>query len=477
MLSLRPYQSLALAEVRAEFARKRRRVLLVSPTGSGKTVAFAAIVKGATDRGQQTLILAHRAELIDQISAALDQFGIKHSFIAAGYPYQQWAPVHVASVQTVVRRLGKIAYPTFIVCDEAHHILAATYRQILAAFPHAKLLGVTATPRRASGDGLGEVFESMVLGPSVAELISAGYLSPFKCYGPPTINTAGLHVRAGEFIQSEVAAVVDKPSVMGDAIAHYRKLSDGKPAVVFCYSIEHSQATAAAFREAGYKFEHIDGGFDREARRQIITDFRSGRVTGLCSVDLVGEGFDVPGIHCGILLRPTASEGLYLQQVGRVLRPAGGKDCAVVMDHAGNAARFGLPDEERGWSLDGATKRAKSAKPKLSVRICPQCWAAQSSQRQTCVECDAQFPLKPREVAEVAGELVEIQRRQARREQGRAQTLEELIAQHIARGGNPYTARARAQHILNGRRKKNHDTQETTQQTEPRPTATAGGVF
>lgn len=266
----------------------------------------------------------------------------------------------------------------------------------------------------------------MVEGPAVSQLIHAGYLSDFKIYGPPTVNADGLHVRAGEFIQSEVAALIDKPAVMGDAIAHYRNLADGKPAVAFCYSVEHSQATAAAFREAGYKFEHVDGRFGREARLTVVGDFKAGRITGLCSCDLVSEGFDVPRIHCGILLRPTASESLYLQQIGRCLRTDTGKDRATIIDHVGNASRHGLPDEDRDWSLEGREKRAGKAKAAASVRICPQCFAAQRP-RANCYACGFEFPVEAREVAHVEGTLVEIQRRQARREQGSAQTLESLI--------------------------------------------------
>lgn len=445
----RPYQTMAIDEIAAEYRQKHQRVLLVMPTGSGKTWVFARVTQGAVAKGQQTLILAHRVELIEQISAALTQFDIEHGFIAAGYPRTYTAPVQVASVQTVVRRLDKIKPPTFIVCDEAHHILAATYRKILDAFPSAKVLGVTATPRRASGEGLGEVFGSMVEGPTVAQLINSGYLSPFKIYGPPTVATDGLHIRAGEFIQAEVAAVVDKPTVMGDAIAHYRKLADGQPAVVFCYSVEHSRQTAEAFRAAGYKFEHIDGGFEREQRKSIVGDFKTRRITGLCSCDLVSEGFDVPGIHCGILLRPTASESLFLQQVGRVLRIAPDKRQAIIIDHVGNARRHGLPDEDRNWSLEGEAKRARNSPAKISVRICPQCFAANRSIRQTCIECGTPFPVDPREVAHVEGELVEIQRRQARTQQGRAQSLEDLIALGKERG---YTNPAFwARKVLEGR--------------------------
>lgn len=451
MIQLHDNQRIDVERIRSAYRTGAKRVLLVRPTGSGKTVIFSYVTANATQKMQQTLILAHRVELLEQISAALNKFNVPHGFIAAGYPYHRDRPVHVASVQTLVRRLDQVPVPTFIVCDEAHHMVSGnTWGKVIGQYPAARVLGVTATPRRASGEGLGQVFDSMVLGPSVRELIDQGFLSDFKIYGPPTVDTSGLHVRAGEFIQQEVSRVMDKPSVFGDAIAHYRKLADGKPAVVFCYSVDHSRATAKAFRDAGYKFEHIDGGTDNDIRKAIVGDFKERRIQGLCSCDLISEGFDAPGIEVGILLRPTASEGLYLQQVGRCLRISAGKHSSIVIDHVGNATRHGLPDEDRDWSLEGKEKRAKK-QAGLSVRVCPNCFAAQSSLRRTCVECKAEFPIEAREVAEIEGELVEIQRREARRSQGQAQTLEALIEIGKQRGyANPHFW---AKRVFEGRRK------------------------
>lgn len=427
MIQLHDNQRIDVERIRSAYRSGAKRVLLVRPTGSGKTIIFSYVTSNATQKMQQTLILAHRVELVEQISAALKQFDVPHGYIAAGYPYNRNMPVHVASVQTLVRRFDSVPTPTFIVCDEAHHMVGGnTWGKVAKQYPAARILGVTATPRRASGEGLGEVFDRMVIGPSVRELIDTGYLSEFKIYGPPTVDTSGLHVRAGEFVQAEVGRVMDKPSVFGDAIAHYRKLADGKPAVAFCYSVEHSKATAKAFRDAGYRFEHIDGGTNNEIRKSIVEDFRLGRIQGLCSCDLISEGFDAPGIEVGILLRPTASEGLYLQQVGRCLRVSSNKRLALVIDHVGNATRHGLPDEDRDWSLEGKKKREKKQSG-ISVRICPNCFAAQNSLRRSCIECRFEFPIEAREVAEIEGELVEIQRRQERKAQGQAQTLEQLI--------------------------------------------------
>jgi superfamily II DNA or RNA helicase len=279
------------------------------------------------------------------------------------------------------------------------------------------------------GEALGDIFDTMILGPDVADLTAAGYLVPARIFAPPTISTEGLHVRAGDYIQAEVAAVMDKPHVVGDAIAHYRKHADGKQAVCFCYSVEHSKFMARAFIEAGYSAAHLDGSLDRDLRRSMIADFRTGAISILCSVDVIGEGLDIPGIECGILLRPTASLVVAMQQIGRLLRPAPGKREAIILDHARITETHGFPDEERDWTLAGRDVRKRKASDKpLPVRVCPSCFAAQRP-APVCKICNEPFPVQAREVAEVEGELQEIDpvKLAARREKGKARTLEQLL--------------------------------------------------
>lgn len=438
-------------------------MLGVAPTGFGKTVVFSYIAQHAQARGNRVMILAHRQELLDQISTSLQRFNVPHGFIAAGYPGHSRAMVQVGSTPTVVRRTTQVATPDLIVVDEAHHATPKnTLGQVLAAFPRARVLGVTATPVRLSGEGMGEVFDRMVLGPSTADLIDAGRLSPVRVYAPPGIDTSGLHMRGGDYAVNELVAAADKPTITGDAVDHYRRLAHGKRAVAFCISVDHAQHVADAFCSAGYSAVRIDGRMDRHERRRIVEAFRQGDIGVLTSCDLISEGFDLPAIEVGISLRPTASTGLWLQQVGRCLRIAPGKGDALILDHAGNTLRHGLPTEPREWSLDGREERrtrTKAERP-VSVRICSVCFSASRAGVSVCGSCGHPFPVQARKVASVDGELQEItaariltpEQRRAKQEQGAAQSLQALIDLARMRG---YKAPERwAQYVYEGRQAK-----------------------
>ncbi|NDF41803.1 MAG: helicase, partial [Actinobacteria bacterium] len=234
-LTLRPYQHQAISELRASYREGARAPLLVLPTGAGKTVVFSAVSAGAAARGRHVLILVHRRELITQASAKLAGAGVDHGIIAAGFPASD-QPVQVASVQTLARRLSSISWsPDLIVIDEAHHAVAGTWSAALSRWPNAYRLGVTATPVRQDGRGLGAVFDSLVLGPSVSELIAGTFLTPARIYAPPPIaDLAGLKARAGDYRPEEAAERMDRPIVTGDAISHYQRLCNHKRAIVFC---------------------------------------------------------------------------------------------------------------------------------------------------------------------------------------------------------------------------------------------------
>jgi superfamily II DNA or RNA helicase len=396
------------------------------PTGAGKTQVFTYITAAMSQRGRRVTILVHRRELIAQASRKLTQAGVTHGIIAAGTPPTN-APIQVASVQTLVRRLEETPAPDLIIIDEAHHAAAGSWGKILDHWPDALRLGVTATPARLDGRGLRDNFDVIVHGPTVSDLTAGGYLAPSKLYAPPQVaDLSTIPTRAGDFASDATAAAMDKPSITGDAIDHYQRICPGAPAIAFCCTTDHAENVAAQFRYAGFSSQAILGTTTIAQRDQQLKDLASGAIQILTSVDVISEGTDVPAVTAAILLRPTASLGLYLQQVGRILRPAPGKTHAIVLDHVGNIHRHGWPDDVRTWSLDSKPRRQRDNTPAPTVRTCPVCFAA-FKPAPICPCCGAPSVLTPREIQQRDGELQELERRTQRRQQGTARSLKELI--------------------------------------------------
>ena len=402
-------QEQMIVAVRASFRAGHRRPLLVSPTGSGKTVMFSYMTHNHTAKGGRVMLLVHRQELIDQVSATLSTFNVPHGYMAARIDPDTSKPALVCSVQSVLRRMPSLPWrPTLIIVDEAHHATHHTAWGKVLAFYGCHSLGVTATPVRLSGEGLGDVFDDMVLGPSTQELIDRGYLCRFRVFCPSAPDLSGVHKNHGDYSTAELQEAVDRPSLTGDAVAHYRLHADNRQAVPYCVSVEHAHHVAESFRKAGYQAASIDGSMPEHHRRQMVRDFRDRHLKIMTSCDLISEGFDVPGIEVCISLRPTHSLGLWLQQTGRGLRTAPGKKELIIMDHAGNAIRHGLPSEKREWSLAGTKSTATDKERVQSVRVCPKCWAAMSSKEMRCVQCGTPFEAQPREVPQKKGQLEEM---------------------------------------------------------------------
>jgi hypothetical protein len=434
---LRDYQQSAISGVRDAFAAGHSRVLLVAPTGAGKTVMFSHLAGAIASRGQRVLLMAHRDELLDQIGRTLAQFGIQHGFIAARRSLNLEMLVQVAGVHTLKNRASRLAWrPDWIICDEAHHATAGSWAAILRAYPHARVLGVTATPERLDGKGLGNVFDVMVRGPEVADLIQRGFLSPIRYYCPWTVDTDGMKLRMGDYRTADVDERVNNARVTGEAVDWYRRLCNGAPAVAFCASIKHSEHVAETFRAAGYRWTSLDSTMTPEARRAAVVGLGNGSLHGISSCDIISEGFDLPIVSAAILLRPTASLALYLQQVGRVLRISPGKTHATIIDHVGNCGstragewveRHGFAEDVREWSLEGRTKK-KGVAP---VRLCDACFAVIPVGSSTCPQCGAEKPKQERELPEASetGDLEQVQRDAVREKtesmMRRAKTLED----------------------------------------------------
>lgn len=427
MIALRDYQQQIVTDCRAAFREGERKVTVQLATGGGKTVLGSFMVHGASQRGMTCWWLVHRRELISQASRTFTDMGIGHGVIAGGYATDPFARVQVGSIQTVARRLEQLAPPDMIVFDETHHIGAAQWSDVFARFPDAYVLGLTATPWRLDGRGLGTWYGRMISGPSVAELIQRGSLSPYRLFAPSAPDMTQVETQAGDYKQRQLAAIMDKPSITGDAVQHYSQLCAGKRAVAFAVSIEHSQHIAAQFRLAGIPAEHVDGTMDLSERDAAVARFVRGETLILSNAELFGEGFDVPAIEAAVLLRPTKSLSLYLQQVGRALRPAPGKDRAIILDHAGNSLTHGLPDDPREWSLEDRPKRRGSAKSDSPVRQCLKCFRVYRPQPK-CPGCGHQTAATPREIEQREGQLIEVQRE----EQAQQRRMEERDCHTLA---------------------------------------------
>jgi superfamily II DNA or RNA helicase len=373
MFELRDYQIEAVAEIRATFTRHPR-VLFVLPTGGGKTVIFAFITTHAAAKGNRVIILAHRQEIVDQISRALTAMGVAHGRILPGHDRTD-DPVQVGMVVTVARRLDTIAEPTLLVIDEAHHAVAGTWRKIADAWRTAKALGVTATPERLDGVGLRDAFDVMVIGPDVRDLIGAGYLAPFRCLAPATaIDLSAVRTTAGDYDTADLADALDRDAIIGDVVIHYLKHLAPRTAIAFCVTVAHAEHVAARFQDAGIPAASIDGSMSADERRERVERLRNGDIRVLSSCEIISEGFDAPAVGGAILLRPTQSFALYRQQVGRCLRPKEDGSAAVIVDHVGNVFRHGLPNAPHVWSLDSQKRTpAERQNAGRGLRKCPNC--------------------------------------------------------------------------------------------------------
>ena len=450
----RTYQDKAVHELRVSF-RKNRSVLYVLPTGGGKTMVYALIASGAIEKGNRVIVSVHRQELLRQIVKNLADIDIPCGVITAKNTTE--GLIQVASTQTLVKRLDQIEPPRLLICEEAHHSVNATNRKIIDSWPETQVLGVTATPERLDGTGLGVVYHEMIIGPSVVELQEQGFLAKMRYFVPPPVaQLEGLKLVAGDYEKQEVAIRMDKPHVTGDAIDHYLKLGNAQRAIVFCTSIKHAEQVAAAFRARHVPAASIDGTMSEAERRQKIADLEAGKLYVLTSCELIGEGLDIPAVGVAILLRPTASLVFHLQAIGRAMRPAVGKEYGIVIDHVGNCLRHGPAELEREWSLVGAKRAKKSANESVPLyRRCPKCFAMFPSAKSHCPQCGTEGVKSRAEIKQIEGELKEAEiaslKFAATSERKAAKTLEELVALGIKRGyKNPH---GWANHVYYGRQR------------------------
>ena len=485
---LRDYQSLAVAEVGQHFRSGARGVVMVLPTGGGKTRTASYMVDRWVNRSQQVLWLVHRQELLMQAAMTFAEYGIPHRLVCSAsdaraikaQQFREFGKSYVSNdalsvigtIQTVARHLDNLTWlnPAMIVADECHLSMATGWVRVLSHWPVAKLLGLTGTPLRLDGKPLGTkaggLYDELVIGPSTADLIESGSLAPYRLWRPPVhLNKVDLTMRGKDYDPTSLEQELEGPVIFGDVIGHYRKYAHGTPAIGFCPTVANAKHFADAFCQAGYRATYIEGATDDTVRRRTLQQLGAGELDAVFNCGILTEGTDIPLATTAIMLRKTLSLAMYLQSVGRVLRLHQRKDYARIIDCVGVSLIHGYPDDPREWDLDGKPKKRRGPRDMddgPSLVRCPAC-LEEHLPRARCPACGHQYgdaandnnPLGKMKQVDAELEEADLTQRQAeqierRRKVGQARTLEELqrVAEELG------YSKGWAYHTYNARNKK-----------------------
>ena len=442
--NLRPYQQKLIDKTIESLKAGHRKPLLVLPTGGGKTAIAATLVSRSANKNVRSLFVCHREELLKQTIATYAKVGLTAGIIKSGYEPDYSNPLQIASVQTLVNRLEKI-HPKLVFFDEAHHVAAGQWAKVAAAYPDAIFIGLTATPCRLDGKPLNMAFDDMIEVINTAQLIEQGYLSQYEYYAPSIIDDSKLVMGSnGDYTRDSLDNFQEADKIIGDNVETYLKLCNGKRNIVFACNRKHGRAIGRRYEEAGVAVKFLDGETPTKERNDAVEAFKNGDIKVLVNCELFGEGFDLPAVEVVSLLRPTASTSLYLQQVGRGLRTFEGKDKAIILDHANNYMRHGMPDDIREWSLWGGLKKKRNQEEsKVKIQRCPNCYAVHKPSL-TCPFCGYVHKADGKVIKEVAGELVLINSEKHlilnKEEIKMANTLADLIAIEKDRNFKKYWA-------------------------------------
>ena len=433
-MELRDYQIKAVNDIYREWDSGAKNVCIQLPTGSGKTAVLAHIMQ---EYASPSIAIAHRTELVSQLSLTLAQYGVYHNIIAPPATIREIVTLHsnifkqsyydpqatryVAGVLTLLnhKHVAKLAQRIgLFVVDEAHHVTRDnTWGKIAAIFSQARGLFPTATPQRADGKGLGRhadgVIDSLIIGIGMRELINQGYLTPYKIFAPPnSLDLSAVNITAaGDYSPPKLRTAVHASPIVGNCVEHYRRIAMGELGITFAVDVESSIEIANAYRIAGISAEVISSKTPTLVRANIMRRFRNKEILQLVNVDILGEGVDVPAVTVVSMCRPSASYNVFSQQFGRMLRPAQGKTHGILIDHVGNTIRHGLPDAHRVWSLDRRERRSSVVVSEIPLKTCLNiaCLAVYPRTQRACPNCGHYTPPRERSTPEeVDGDLIEL---------------------------------------------------------------------
>lgn len=387
MIKLYPYQKELVQETRKSILNGSKGVLIQSPPGSGKSIVIATIAKNATDKGNHVLFIVHRKELVNQIKDTFKVMGVDEKFST------------IMTVGKVANRLDSLPIPTIIITDETHHSSAATYRKIYNHYSNAFRLGFTATPWRMNGKGFTDIYDDIVHGKQVNWLIDNNFLAPFDYYAPALADIESLKKSStGDYTKKSMDNAVSRV-IFGDVVKHYKQLAEGKKTILYAHSVEASIELAKTFRDKGINAIHADAKTPQAERDDIMERFKGGDIEVLCNVDLVSEGYDVPDCSCVILVRPTASLVLYLQQSMRALRYQKDKK-AIIIDHVGNYDMHKFPNSDREWTIEDRQNQSKkgNTENEMPIKQCEYCHMINHAKSKVCSGCGENLPIEESEI-------------------------------------------------------------------------------
>ena len=410
MFQLYPHQEQVIAELRQGVAAGHKRQVLALATGGGKTVVAAHLARSAVEKGKRVLFIVDRIELVGQAVRTFSAIGLTVGILQGeNTSFSRTDDIIVASIQTIRARQAP-DWVHVVIIDECH-ILHQAHVTLMERWTALPFIGLSATPLRK---GLGRYFTNLVRGPSIRWLTDNGFLVPVRGFAPASeaVNEAlkGVHVRGGDFVEAELEQAMNQASLVGDIVAEWQSKGEDRQTLCFATSIAHSKAIRDDFEAVGVSIAHIDAYTPAEERQRLIGGFKAHEIRILTSVNVLGIGFDVPDAACLILARPTLSEALHMQQMGRGIRTAEHKCDCLILDHSGNTIKHGLPIHFEVPDLDTSEKgtgEARKKKDKDALVMCSECGALMERAEVTCPECGIDRPQRQSKVIARDGDLVE----------------------------------------------------------------------